>query len=487
MKFSKYQEAIFNWIKTGKGHAIIQAVAGSGKTTTLIESMKLISGYCVFLAFNKAIADELTKKVPKHVKACTLHSLGFQAIRNNLGSVKVETNKIDKIMDTIQGLMPFRGMPITERQFVNSQRAQIKKLVSLVKMSLIDYTNSQAIAETAEFYGIEYDTIIMPMFRRVFEKSIADKSMIDFDDMIYYPVIMKMNMPKFDWIFVDESQDLNRVQIELVLSIVKNTGRVVAVGDSKQSIYGFRGADSEAMSRIKQALDATELPLSICYRCPKSHIELAKEIVPQIEASPDAIDGIINNIKEDNFETEIIKENNPLVLCRVNAPLMSMALSLISQGYKATIKGTDLGKALLSIINKIDGNDIESVYQGIRNWEAKEITKLNRKEAPESLIDNVRDKAATLTAVADNCDSKQCVVNKIYKLFTDDKADGIEFSSVHKAKGLEADSVFIVKPNLLPLIRKNQKDWELDQEMNIKYVALTRSKNKLTFVKSNKE
>lgn len=481
---SKYQEACFDWVKNGKGHAIINATAGSSKTYTLCECMKITSGNAVFLAFNKSIADELQKKVPSHVKACTLHSLGFSAIRWHFGKTIVDGEKLNKIMDGISGLKFFKGMNRIEWKETNQKRSQIKRLVSLVKMSLIDPNNNEAIAEQANFYGIEYDENILSMFRHVFEKSVAIKYYIDFDDMIYFPVHYQLSMLKYDWVFVDESQDLNRTQIELVLSIVKpKTGRVVAVGDPKQSIYGFRGADSEAMNRIKNALNAIELPLSVCYRCPTSHIKLAQELVPHIEAAPSACEGEILNLKEDLFDSEIVKDKNPLVLCRINAPLMQYALALIAKGIKATIKGRDIGKSLLTIIDNIEGDSIEDIYAGIRNWENRELEKLYKKNAPDSMIETVKDKADTLEAIADSCDGRNCVVRKIETIFTDDKVDGVEFSSVHKAKGLQADAVYIIKPELMPLIRKNQKDWEYEQELNIKYVALTRSKNKLVFVK----
>jgi len=488
IEYSKYQKDIFDWVETSTGNAIIKAVAGSGKTFTLCETMNRIKGNCVFLAFNKSIADELKKKVPSHVKACTLHSMGYSAVRYHFGYVPVDMDKVCKIMDNISGLRLWRGMKFNERKDILMKRTQIKKLVSLVKMCLIDYKDNAAVDKAADFYNVEYDADVLGYFRTVFQKSIEDKKCVDFDDMIYFPVIYNLKMLQYDWVMIDESQDLNRVQIEMVLKLAKSeSGRVIAVGDPKQSIYGFRGADSEAMPRLQSALNAKELPLSVCYRCPTSHIELAQSLVPYIESAPDAIAGEINHIKDSIFESEIIKEKNPLVLCRINAPLMGYALSLISKGYKATIKGKDIGKSLITLVNNFPGDDsIENIYSQINNWESKELSKLYKKDAPESHIETIKDKAATLIAIADSCNNRQCIINKIESIFTDDKVDGIEFSSVHKAKGLEANSVYILLPHLLPLIRENQKPWELEQEYNIKYVALTRAKQKLVFVNSTK-
>ena len=69
MEPSKYQKAIYKWIQKNKGNVIIQAVAGSGKTTTIIEASKLLptDKSCIFLAFNKAIANELKTRLPSNV------------------------------------------------------------------------------------------------------------------------------------------------------------------------------------------------------------------------------------------------------------------------------------------------------------------------------------------------------------------------------------------------------------------------------------
>jgi superfamily I DNA/RNA helicase len=483
MQHSKYQTAAFSWIENEYGHGIINAVAGSGKTYTLIEGMKRVKGKCVFLAFNKSIADELAKKVPAHVEAKTLHSIGLSAVRSHFKRIQIDNQKVDKLMNQVSGLMFEKGMKREEWINTSKKRSMIKKLVSIAKSTLLDIHNNQDLYNVCDHYGIELDTEILPLFRDIFKKSIEHTYFIDFDDMIYYPIIYNLTPWQYDWVMVDECQDLNKAQIELVLSLVKKpNGRIIAVGDPKQSIYGFRGADTEAMSRIQNALQAKELPLSICYRCPKEHIDLVKDIVPQIEATEKS--GIINNIKTEIFLDTIIKEinDNPLVLCRTNAPLVEYALELISHGYKATIKGRDIGSGLISILNSFQSVNAEDIYNEIDSWESKEIDNLYKRHAAESVIKTVEDKAQTLKLLTDNCKTKFDIINKIEKLFTDDKTNGVELSTVHKAKGLEAHSVYIIYPELLPLSFKNQKPWEIEQELNIKYVALTRSKYSLTFV-----
>lgn len=486
MNFSTYQESIFQYAKKQTGHAIIQACAGSGKTTTLLEIMKIVKGKTIFLAFNKAIADELKRKVPSTVECSTLHSAGYAIIRNNIGKVKVDNFKIDNIMNNYLPLAYNQSMTPEEKAKCFNERKNVKGLVSLIKNNLVDYTNELEFAEMADHYGLDYDPKYTPHVKYIIEKNNSQTDIIDFDDMIYLPVILNFKAAnKYDFVLVDESQDLNRSQIELVLSIVnKKSGRVFAVGDSKQSIYGFRGADTEAMSRIQTVLQAKELPLSICYRCPSSHIELVKDLVPNIEARPNAPIGIIEHINADQFIDTVTKEKSPLILSRTNAYMISFALKMIAQGHKATIKGRDIGQNLISLVKK-NSKDNDSIYTMIENlgsWKNSEIEKLSKRHAAQSTIDNVEDKYNTIIAVCEDCKNIDCVINKLQALFTDDTTANYIFSSIHKAKGLEADTVYILTPHLLPLTHKNQKDWEKDQELNIKYVALTRSKNKMVFV-----
>jgi superfamily I DNA/RNA helicase len=95
-------------------------------------------------------------------------------------------------------------------------------------------------------------------------------------------------------------------------------------------------------------------------------------------------------------------------------------------------------------------------------------------------IQNVEDKRDTIFAIAKEVHSLEDLKQKIASIFADTIPD-ITFSSVHKAKGLEADNVFIINRELMPH-PKAKLDWEKIQEQNIMYVAFTRAKNSLTFV-----
>ena len=93
-RWSSFQTSIFAFIESGTGNAIVEAVAGSGKSTTIIEGMKKVRGSSIFLAFNKAIADELKTK---GVNARTFHSLVFGPVMRAKGATGPTMDKLRKL------------------------------------------------------------------------------------------------------------------------------------------------------------------------------------------------------------------------------------------------------------------------------------------------------------------------------------------------------------------------------------------------------
>jgi hypothetical protein len=89
--WSTYQQNIFTFVASGSGNAIVEAVAGSGKSTTIVEAMKLAEGESIFLAFNKAIADELKRK---GVNGRTFHSLVYGAVLRAFRQDNVTMDKL---------------------------------------------------------------------------------------------------------------------------------------------------------------------------------------------------------------------------------------------------------------------------------------------------------------------------------------------------------------------------------------------------------
>lgn len=463
--WSEYQKAIFKDIATATDHTVVIARAGTGKTSTIVEGFRYLpkGKKTLMVAFNKAIADELKQRAPSYVETLTLHSLGFRAIKQSFGNVVLENDKSRIIVSSIIG----------EDYDLWELNQSICKCVSLCKGFLFD--TPKGVDDLIDRFGIEIFDLSREVFidhvLKTLAKAKSQKLVIDFDDMIWFPFVYRLNVGKFDVVFVDEAQDLNSAQMAMVMSAVKPTGRIIAVGDPAQSIYQFRGADSEAMPNFINKLKAKTLPLSITYRCPKKVVKLAQETVPDIESHANAPEGLVEHLDVN----DLIKTVKPgdFILSRTNAPLIKYCLQLLRSGIPANIQGRDIGANLLYFIKKSKAKTINAFITYVNDWKDQEIKRLlSEKKSTEVCMD----KAECLLNLCEGTLTIKDLKETIEKLFNDvaDNAKVI-LSTTHKAKGLERDRVFV-------LFNTYRHTGAGGEEDNLFYVAITRSKSELYLV-----
>jgi DNA helicase-2/ATP-dependent DNA helicase PcrA len=490
---SKFQTAIFDFIIKETLSAFVEAVAGSGKTTTIVKSLEFIPGHLrvLFLAFNKLIAEELARRVPANCDARTINSFGAQLCRQ-LGWRKIDTGKDAFCLADVMGirLTEIRSLDAETRQKFYKVRNPLTRLISLYKAL---YPQPFDMAEVVEMYDIELpDEKICSgeefkqLFEATLQRSINHKSLMTFDDQVFLPIWLNLQVPKYDFVFVDEAQDLNPIQIELVLRLQKAGARIIAVGDRNQAIYGFRGADVNAVDNLIKGLSATSLPLSMCYRCPKKIVQAAQEIVPQIEHLEDAIDGEIEYQETQQFIERVT--DGDYVLSRVTAPLVKRCLQLIRMGRKATIRGREIGQNIKDLVEKIQespNQPIPDFLNRLDEYCREETEKLlaRDKEAQAAML---ADKQQTIECFAETCKTPLEICQKIDQIFSDQDRPGIMLSTIHKAKGLQAHNIFVLRHDLLPH-PMCKKPWQRQQEMNLKYVAITRAERKLVWVNKEKD
>ena len=484
---SEYQKEIFKWLEfwtkdviegpaaNTSFHLVVKADAGSGKTTTIVEALKTLpkTDKILFSCFNKAIANELARRAPSFATVGTLHSVGFSSLKKSLSS-KPEVDD-SKVWNIAKEIFPeYEDKPL---------HSPLRKLVSLVKATLVDPTDLVAIREVAVHYGVELngdEDKIVDAIPQAIKMCLERTYVIDYDDMIWLPIVMDLSLGHYDWVFVDEAQDLNACQLELVTRLVNSTGHIVAVGDEKQSIYGFRGADVDAIPNIIERLDADTLPLGMSYRNATAILDHVKKELPHVatEAAPWAEEGVVYYTRYDKMMGEA--EDGDLILCRVNAPLVKACYSFIRRGTKAVIRGRDIGKSLLAFIDKLQPGSLADLLVGISNYKHEQAEKL-RLANKEDRIESLYDRCDTLTALCEGARDLSELRSNIGKIFNDIQRQGIILSSVHRAKGDEADRVYILEPKLMPHPLA-KADWQQAQEQNIKYVALTRAKRELVYV-----
>lgn len=484
MTTSKYQSAIYNEIQFGKHNICVNAVAGSGKTTTSVNALSLIpaNAQSVFLAFNKAIVEELKTRVSSpNAEIKTLHSAGFQVLMRTYRS-KLNNYKYRKFLNDSLFLLTKEVTIDTNAEDVNQYKNRILKLVDLVRVNLsYDKDSIEAIASKHEI-DLELDEI--EVVQKIIQWGQNIYKEVDFTDMIWLPVVKDLKIQQYDFVFVDEAQDLNNCQRELMLKMIKpNGGRFIAVGDPKQSINGFCGADIESFTKLANLPNTITLPLSVCYRCGKNIVESAKDIVPYIEANESSIDGEVRTVTD---LTEV-KEND-MILCRVSAPLVSVCMKFIANGKPAYIKGKEIGGNLINLIKKTKQDDLMLMFDLLSNELYKISLKISKKEgvSVEEAKDDytyiaLADKIECLRLLSFGCSNSKDLMYKIEQLFKDN-SKGICLSTCHKSKGLEADNVYIIAPDKLPLKRCMSVEWKAEQEMNLKYVSITRAKKVLNWV-----
>ena len=478
------QERIFLFIKKRPENILIRAYAGAGKTTTIVEAAKLLpkDKNIIFLAFNKHIQEELKTKLPEHVRCYTTYGLGTAAIKRKYGDkIQFDEFKIDKIILKKSKSWDL-GSEFHSDDAISQYLDNIKKLVNYCRLTLT--LKPEYVPYIAERYDINISkSKDIKRVLKVLDEATNDRKSFDYTDMIYLPAIDNgIWMFPQDYVFVDEVQDLNRCQIKIIEKILKRdkvsgktTGRLITVGDFFQGIYGFNAADEKSFEWFEKFPKTKILPLSVSFRCSKNVIKKAQEIVPDIKALDDAPDGIV---REGNVLEEA--ESGDFILCRTTMPLVKLFFQFLVQHKKAIIKGSDIGIQLIDLIGKI--NNLEKLTSF---WE--EELETFRKDLKSSGVLNphehsgyiaLEDKVMTLLFLARLSDSVADLKNKIRTIFTDE-IQGICLSTVHKIKGLEANRVFIIRPDLLPM--QNVKNWQYIQEKNLEYVAYTRAKLELIF------
>ncbi len=507
------QAAIFEWFKSGSGHLVVRARAGTGKTSTILEAISFAPESAILLcAFNKRIAVELQERLANpNAEAATLHSIGFKCVRRYWENVRVDEgrpNRADRLSEAVCGART--PDPI---------KRLVSKLHTKGREILPHATRANELRQLAvEFDCVPDDDWAMDGFdldyvcQRAIEAMdlaarVKPSTGIDFADMLFLPVRNGWLRPRYDMVVVDEAQDMNATQLEIAIGVLAKGGRIAVVGDDRQAIYGFRGADTGSLDRLKRELNATELGLTVTFRCGKVIVAEARRYVSDYEAAEKAHEGTIVAMTPETMLERAAQGD--FILSRTNAPLVKTAMALIRHGRRAKIEGRDIGAGLKAIAHKLAtgkaANSLPEWLKRLARWEEKESARADN-AGLEAKAEHVHDQAETLRALADGVTAVREIEARIESLFADTGAGARSFivcSSVHRAKGLEADRVWMLRDTLFPPVacvcghrhprgsrscaRCACDDYRPDrikemEEVNIAYVAVTRAKRELLWV-----
>lgn len=482
----------------------------------------------IYTAFNNSIVKQFNKDYTWLVQSLeaigvrlefrTLHSLGFAACRRKF---RLKWGSVSKYKSRdLLSLLWGRDLREIWKEKATVIEA-VEDLVRKVKINLAHEWDGPApqpgqpemsslkvedaeLSRLAMHYNIDtegQDEEVFALTKQILNMSLAETDRLDFEDQVWMPHVYDMPVwDKFQLGLVDESQDLNRVQQELVM---KYCDRILLVGDDRQAIYGFAGADVASMENVKQRLMAdrrgcVEMTLTVTRRCGTAIVEEAKKIVPDFEAHATNLKGEVLTMPYEQAETEM--GGKDMVVCRTNAPLVKLCFSLLKQGRRCHIQGRDIGEGFHKMIKQSGATTVDGLLEWLEQHEFQMLERMKKRRiVDEDAIIALQDQCACLRMFAESALELSDVEEKINKVFrikpgrkrrgdeedeeeTYSEAEGdIKLTSVHRAKGLEAKRVWIIRPEKMPH-PKAKSEWAKLQEMNLKYVAVTRAISTLVFV-----
>lgn len=485
-RLSPQQKAAVDFIKNSNKSLVLSAVAGAGKTSTLLSMIKETKGTVAFCAFNKSIAKEIEYKVNqqninKDIKVGTVHSFGFGALRRAISRVNVDGNKIQNIVKD-----NFDNEELEIQNFLVSAAAMAKEVG--IRACIDDNYNTWI--QMFDHYDlwnllpldVNTDKAI-GLCQDVLDISNKTLNVVDFSDMIYLPILKKMRIWQYSNIFLDEAQDTNATRRELVKMMLAPKGRLIACGDSAQAIYAFTGADHNALDLIKQDFNAVELPLSVTFRCPKNVVKEAQKYVHHIESHPDSPDGIVDECTIKDLPKLVTQQD--AIICRNTKPLVEVAYTLIRNKIPCKVEGRKIGEGLIRLATRWKVKTIQTLINKLEAYKEKEIKK-NKEKGNDTKCQIIEDQVETLMVFIDQCkvnDPITTLITKIQELFDDTENKQIlTLSTIHKSKGREWDRVFALGMDEYSPSKWAKKNWELQQEDNLLYVQVTRAKHHLTKV-----
>lgn len=504
------QLAIIDAAASTNSSLVIDAKAGSGKTSTLLELIPKLRGDSLLNAFNRSIADELRLKAGRKfdfmtmatLQISTVHSHGLKAFNQAGLRAKTLSGKTQFM------LKDMLDSTVRSDDDIWRNMGKVTRLVGAAKSAGFGLDSSYEVfpsiadedawLDLAEHYNLEDDLVgdieiheVCELARKLLIQSNQRTNSIDFDDMIYLPLLLDLPIPTYANVLIDEAQDINATRRELAFRSIKPAGRLIAVGDPNQAIYGFTGADVASLEKITRRAKAEVFPLTICWRCDAEIIRAAQIQVPEIQARPGAPDGQVLNIdfEEGNFLD--LPKPGDAILCRVNKPNVAVCLGLLRRGVRAKIEGRDIGKRLEHHVQKANplyaSQPLEDTLLDLGTYKETEIQRLVAKNKPESHIalleDEIEAAELILQRALETSSDYSAFTALLADLFGDDVSKAyVTLSSVHKSKGREWPRVFILGYEDWMPHRMAKMPWEKVQEQNLIYVAKTRSAHTLVFV-----
>lgn len=495
--WSPQQQAIFGWFSGGAGHLVVRARAGTGKTTTILEAIKHAPEQRILVAaFNKRIQEELAARNKNpNAEVKTLHGVGFACVRRYRERVQIARGN-DREKKLVEAVCD-NQTPDAIKKLIGKLMSKGREIapLSTAPSDLVGLAETFECVPDESWIDAGFDVEYVASHALECMKAAADLKTgeeIDFADMIFLPVYNRWLHKMYDLGVCDEGQDMNAAQLLIFRGVCG--GRMAIVGDDRQGIYAFRGADFGSLDRLKSELEAEELSLTVTRRCAKAIVRVAQQLVPDIRAFETAPEGLVSSLATADKLVEVAGPGD-FILSRSNAPLAQIAMAMIRANKPVMIQGRDIGAGLKALIKKLTtgraANSIPELLAKLVRWEEREVARVMKADRPEQ-AESIRDKADTVRCLCDGVAGTRELEVRIDTLFADSTSKtAVVCSSIHKSKGLEAERVFILRKTLYPKPPDGSKLSEqrlrqrMLEEQNIHYVAVTRAISNLVWVENH--
>jgi DNA helicase-2/ATP-dependent DNA helicase PcrA len=467
------QAAIISHVHTSRTNLIVDALAGAAKTSTLVMAMQGIPGTALSLAFNKRIAEELATSMPPNVECRTLNSIGHRMWGAFLGKrLKLDKNKR---ADLLRAAINAQA-EAAQAELWKGYRDMLQALEHSARSGHVpaQFKHARGLMTDEQFFdalNFEPTDLEWRIMRSCITEAIAlgMAGIIDFTDQIFLPAVFPASFDPFPLTLIDEAQDLSFLDHRLLKKIVGHRGRLIAVGDPAQSIYGFRGAAENSMEELSRTFNMDTLPLTMSFRCSRAVVSHVLWRAPTMRYPEWAKPGSVTTLDD---WTPASVPDGAAIICRNNAPLLRTAIAFIKADRRPELVGNDVVAAVVKDLKKLGpaSLDREASLTALAKWKAD---MLARYRGAQFVID----KAACLQVLieaADNLSGAMAWAESLAK-----RKGEVKLLTGHKAKGLEFERVFFLDEFLV-------KSDDEQQEANLRYVICTRAKDALTYINSPK-
>jgi DNA helicase II / ATP-dependent DNA helicase PcrA len=478
MNWTEEQEAILEAWRTDDRNIIVNALAGTGKTTVTLGAMDIHPGRNLYIAFVKRMVDDVKRRMNNLDHAVqTVNSAGMRLLRQEIKDLNVFNAKYRIIARSL-----VKDLDDLNKEAKEEAAISLDMMVRMVRAYLLP-PDDPRIRGLCEMYGIEPKPRLLERIRPALEMGIrqAKDGTVDFDDQIFMPYILEIEPDvTWDYVYVDEVQDMNPAKIDLAIRLAGPDGRMFLAGDENQAIFGFSFADTDSFQTAKEMTSAVEYTMTVSHRFGSEIAAQSKHIVPTLKGeNPDP--------GEITFEKFFPRKHDPsaAAVARTNSICIDLALQMMNAGIPAQIRARGLGATIekaLGEISKMNGFSYEQVYSYITLYEQYEITKMEANGADPyrvSTIMSVCDalKRAVRVSKATTVSELMSDINLAFS-----SHHGILLTTCHSAKGGQWDTVYILDLESFRQDRGDMQEWEYKQMSNLEYVLLTRATNRLVYV-----